>query len=918
MAADTSRVRFDALRDFTGVLLQQGRVLLDADFNEWVAIVDRRLRAETVDLTSFGLQPGHAGSSFVPRQTPDGFRITSAAGDLHIGLGRMYVDGLLAENHGIPPNGSEGAGAPRFDPLLDEVVGLDEVTYLAQPHWSSPDPLPSGGPHLVYLDVWQRELTHLEAPDLVEVAIGTDTTARRQTVWRVRVLPDAGPGACQASDEDLPAAWLERIRPSGGRLSVTTAPVDPDVDPCALPPTGGYRGLENHTYRIEIHDPGPPGTATFTWSRDNGSVAVPVVEAVSPTVLRLATVGRDDVLRVSTGDWVEVLDDHRELDGRPGAMRRVTVDDAAQTISFEAALDPDLRPTDAADAAARHLRARRWDQSGRIRTAAGGTIGDLDQDGASGVITVPAMATTQVVLEHGIVASFSLADDGGIFRTGDHWIVAARSADTSVEQLEQAPPLGIHHHYARLATFTAASAPTDCRRRWPPVDTGGGDCGDCTVCVTPASHDGGSLTIQMAVDLLRESGGTVCIAAGLYDVGDGVNLDRTRSVRLRGQGLATLLVGRTNAVTATGAVGLAIERLAVLGGADDGSAALRWRNVVGGSLRETAIVALGGGRDDPDDSRDGVSGAAVQLEGVQVRIDLHDNLILGRVGLQGGDGQLGVLTADLGVIGNLIGGRTGIDLGAASAHLVCRIEGNDVMAGEGGGVLVPGAVWPTGTLAVTGNTVVTTGTGIVTSGGARIEGNVVTGVGGRRGGEGIVLVTPVLDVASAEGQVRGNRIEDRSGDGISLRTHVRSSTVADNLVRRAGSGITVAGRGLAEHLRIAANHVEEIGHPDDPGVRSHGIAVARVDTLSLVDNTVTAVGPEQVEAALRTGVFVTACRDVRVSGNVIVDVGSSDRSGGLDLGLAVLARSSACSRPTTASGGDNATRRSARRGGSRC
>ena len=54
MSADISRVRFDPLRDFSGVVLQQGRLLLDADFNEYVALLDRRLRAETVDLTSFG------------------------------------------------------------------------------------------------------------------------------------------------------------------------------------------------------------------------------------------------------------------------------------------------------------------------------------------------------------------------------------------------------------------------------------------------------------------------------------------------------------------------------------------------------------------------------------------------------------------------------------------------------------------------------------------------------------------------------------------------------------------------------------------------------------------------------------------------------------------------------------------------
>src|SRR3954467_13792531 len=100
MSADISRVRFDPLRDFSGVVLQQGRLLLDADFNEYVALLGRRLRAETVALPSFGADPDHAGEAWVPRQTPDAFRVTASGGKLTIGRGRMYVDGLPAENHG--------------------------------------------------------------------------------------------------------------------------------------------------------------------------------------------------------------------------------------------------------------------------------------------------------------------------------------------------------------------------------------------------------------------------------------------------------------------------------------------------------------------------------------------------------------------------------------------------------------------------------------------------------------------------------------------------------------------------------------------------------------------------------------------------------------------------------------------------
>ena len=46
MAGDYTRGHVHPSRDHSGVLLQQGRVTLDADVNEQVDLLDRRLRAE--------------------------------------------------------------------------------------------------------------------------------------------------------------------------------------------------------------------------------------------------------------------------------------------------------------------------------------------------------------------------------------------------------------------------------------------------------------------------------------------------------------------------------------------------------------------------------------------------------------------------------------------------------------------------------------------------------------------------------------------------------------------------------------------------------------------------------------------------------------------------------------------------------
>src|SRR5712692_3473915 len=227
MSGDYSRKRFDPFNDFAGVFMQQGRVQLDADWNELVDIVDRRLRAETTDII---------GRATVPTETPDGFKITLAGGSATIGRGRIYVDGLLAENHGAPPL--------QFDAVLAESRGANPIDYNHQPYFpnvAAVAPFPTaGGPHLVYLDVWDREVTYLEDPALVEVALGVDTTTREQTVWQVRVLANVGAGvACDTPDSGL-TGWSAIIAPSAGRLTTAAVGVPADDDPCLTPPSGGF------------------------------------------------------------------------------------------------------------------------------------------------------------------------------------------------------------------------------------------------------------------------------------------------------------------------------------------------------------------------------------------------------------------------------------------------------------------------------------------------------------------------------------------------------------------------------------------------------------------------------------------------------------------------------------------------------
>jgi malectin (di-glucose binding ER protein)/uncharacterized protein DUF6519 len=533
MSFDSSRFTFDPWNDYLGVVMQQGRVQLDEDWNEWVAQTMRRLQAGTIDII---------GPSAVPRATtPGGFYITASNNGgtnvLTIGRGRIYVDGLLAENHGLPapnqPKWTDGSGAlpaaPAlgWDPRLDELVGPQDTTYDQQPYYFAPmaPPLPpTPGPHVAYLDVWQRELTHLHQPDLIEKAVNVDTTERLQTIWQVKVLADTGAGT--ACGTDLNGLLVGAgVFPSASRLTTDAIGVPLPTDPCQIPSASGYKGLENQLYRVEIHqDSSGAGQASFKWSRDNATVATRVTQITAPDTLVVESVGRDDVLRFNPLDWIEITDDWQELNGLPGEIHQIkAVQDATLTITLQTGLtNPASYPVDGQGNTdpGRHTRIRRWDQAGKIMAADGTTVyWDLDNPAnnnvPAGTIPVPPSGT-QIMLEHGVLVGFSLdpAIASGIYKSRDFWTFAARTVDGTVERLADAPPRGIHHHYTQLAVVTFPNTASDCRTQWPPLAGAGGGC--CSVTVGPADLAGATSLQSMLDGLKTKPGSVICLEPGSY------------------------------------------------------------------------------------------------------------------------------------------------------------------------------------------------------------------------------------------------------------------------------------------------------------------------------------------------------------------------------------------------------------------
>jgi hypothetical protein len=887
MSGDYSRQRFDPFKDFSGVLMQQGRVQLDADWNELVDIVIRRVQAGTADTI---------GTATVPRSTSGAFAIDLSTGTALIGPGRMYVDGLLAENHGTPHESPPGEFHFDFDRVLAEPVGRDPVAYDDQPYFpnvAAEAPFPgAGGPHLAYLDVWQREVTYLEDESLLEVAVGVDTTTRLQTAWQVRVLEDVGAGAtCDTADAGL-LGWTERTAPSAGRLTSRAVGVAADDDPCLTPPQGGFKGLDNRTFRVEIHDGGAQGVATFKWSDSGGSIATSVTEIPDATRLVVARIGRDRVLRFKPGDWVEINDDWLELAGKPGIMARIkSVDDATRTIILTAAIPAGTFAAVSADLTKRHTRVRRWSQSGVVVDANNQILVDLTAAGSAGVIPVPPDGTS-VDLIDGARITFSTHPTGGSYRVGDYWTFAARTANSSVEELTEAPPRGVHHHYARLAIVTRPSDVQDCRTLWPP-EVGHGGC-ECTICLSP---DGGARAIQEAIEQVKREGATICLGPGFYNLGEqAIRISGARALRIKGHGLMTQLayLGSGPAITVENSIDVTLEQMAVLtsGRGLTGGMAIDARNCAGLTLERCVLVQLGSSESPQP---------ALGLSGIVAGTFVRENVIVGASGIGNGQSRAegislaaigptsqGLLTVGLFVDQNFIVARdSGIRLERTSIHLAQTRLADNLVAGCGQvGVAVLGSTLLTSGVVVRNNSLQVRGVGIVCStDDAQIEANFVSGLarvssatilGGiaSAGSDGIIL-----GAATGDGldrcQVIGNRVVGVGGDAISIRTAVRSALIKQNSIEGTGGGIVMGPDARADVIDIDDNQLLGIApRANDEDLDVVGIRVIRASEVAITNNAISGLGERSVLAKRRTGIDVVGpSRTARISGNSVVDIG---------------------------------------------
>ncbi|MFF4834350.1 DUF6519 domain-containing protein [Streptomyces sp. NPDC001315] len=468
MHADLSRSTFRPERHYSAVIAQQGRVQLDADTNEQTAIQLHQARALAADLIG-----PHGG----PRDAA-GFRIEYVGGrhdidTLFIHGGRYYVDGILCDADRPAP------GVPVPDEDAEEQDTTAPPAYWT--YWDQPDgfrdpehpgdrlPSPAQSPFVVYLKVWERAVSAAEDPALREVALGAalpDTAARVKVVWQVLPLSLA---ALETEDADpskevVRAAftrWAQRQSAPAARLAARSErPDHADEDPCLVRPDARYRGPENQLYRVEVHAGGEAKDATFKWSRENGSVVF-AVDELDGTWVQLASLGHDDKLDLDVGDRVEFTDTAYASRLEPLPLLRVEeLDLPGRRVRLSAEPEPGVGRLP-------HLHPflRRWDhqegprRKGRTTSLKGGAV--------------PVDEGEWLPLEDGVEVYFA---KGGTYRTGDHWIIPARTATGGVEwpadparrPLLQGPA-GIARHFAPLALVKGEESAVDLRLAFGPL-----------------------------------------------------------------------------------------------------------------------------------------------------------------------------------------------------------------------------------------------------------------------------------------------------------------------------------------------------------------------------------------------------------------------------------------------------------------
>jgi len=303
MRIDVSSDSFDVFQGYSRVLLQQGRPILDRDWNEQTSIVLHQLRALTRAI--YGRHGGPAGGEcgFVP--IVDGLRI-------RLRKGWYSVDGLLLSCE-------------------------DDMDYMKQRYFE-PAGLGAQKTYLVYLEAIEREVTAAEQGNLLDSALpGVDVAARGQMVWRVN-------HADWLSDPKDPASVKA---PSSCRDAIEQANIwsefkrDQQVPPTVPCPKGLEDKLADlakkspsQLLRAECHS-----ERIWKLSTDNAFALFKIVVPDKPSATKTNKItielGVLDSWIPEKGNFVELLTEENVRFNEPGELLKVDALEARDPSSFE-------------------------------------------------------------------------------------------------------------------------------------------------------------------------------------------------------------------------------------------------------------------------------------------------------------------------------------------------------------------------------------------------------------------------------------------------------------------------------------------------------------------------------------------------------------------------------------------------------
>jgi len=526
MPSDRSRRTDDPRYGYTGIVAQQGRVILDRDIDALQALTADRVEADALDFVGPCGTPDDGFRVSVPPTSPPGPRLWSppaelqgsppdSTGDFHISPGTMYV------------------GGKRVTFPAEQNGNAVTYTYLDQPDWPAP-PLPTREPfEVVYLELTELEVSAVEDPDLLEVALGgPDTTQRIKLLRRVHRMGVKAAG-CSEAWAEVVAKWAQqgwdfdpqtmRLLPQA-RLKIGFTQDTSTGDPCDPVATGGYLGADNQLIRLRI------AGSRLIWSYDNASFLYRVT-SVSPdgTMLKLAADPPDAFHLPQTGQVVEILTtaavfaiepDETDRTGKarisrvaaePGGTLRQLAQQYGPAIAGDPAnyivLDTPL-PT----AVARNplpLFLRVWQAALPLTAGSQITIAD---------------PTTQ--FSTGVTATIS-HPAGRKLPDGAFWQVAVRPSTPQGVYPEDLltspqPPDGLRRWACPLAVIDwskrSGPAVTDCRNAFEGlVALTKRKPGCCTISIGP-SHITATNSLQAVLDRAAAlaSTVTVCLAPGIY------------------------------------------------------------------------------------------------------------------------------------------------------------------------------------------------------------------------------------------------------------------------------------------------------------------------------------------------------------------------------------------------------------------